>query len=291
MMKYLVLVLSLCVQLGLGCSARAEDAGDAAGYIIAYDLKGGDHNRGTVVIHNGQELPPKLWMPLFAGDTVFIHDAASSVVVEIAQGGRVEVKGERQRFTIGENAPGDGAWQILTQIAELFSSEEGEDAPTNLISKGGESLSVPMAVRGPNFILSDERPVWVAWRGGKGPYNLTLDVDDVRQVLGNQGETEIAIGIPKTVKDRFTLLIEDSLGKRVRIALYLRKSTPRMPQDLADQAARRGAEAAVSAGWLATHDDGAWRIEVARILRALPKDDKTAANLLLALANGWRPHE
>jgi hypothetical protein len=286
-----MLALAVCIDVAIGSAAHAGEAADAAGFIIAYDLKGADLARGTAVIRQGEELRPQLWMPIFQGDTVFIRDSASSVVLDMAKDGRIELAGVEQRLTIGENGSGDSAWEIVTQIAELFSGEEGEDTPTNLISKGDESLSVPMAVHGLNFIVRDNRPIWIAWRGGKAPYNLALDIDDGRQLLGSTAANEAEIGIPDSATDRFAVLIEDSLGKRVRVALALREDTPEMPGDVAKSAAARSAGQAVKAGWLAAQDDGAWRLEAARGLRAMPAGDKTTARLLSALAKGWRPHD
>ena len=191
----------------------------------------------------------------------------------------------------GEGGSDSGVWGLITQIASLFGGEEEEGAPTNLMSKGDGSLEVQMAMHGPNLIIGDGRPLWVAWRGGKGPYTLTLDTDAMRMPLGIRAGTETEIGIPKAVGNRFTLLIEDKLGKHVRIVFQLRKTAPEMPKDLVDEAALHDAKQALMAGWLAAQDDGAWRFEVARILRAMPKDDKTARNLLDAVARGWRPHD
>jgi hypothetical protein len=288
-MRIFPLVVALILALLTAGAVRAEEP--AAGFIISYELKGADLEKGTSVIRNGAELPPKVWMPLQAGDIVFTRDAASTVTIDMAEGGRVEVKGAKQRFTISGSGSGDDSWGILTQIAELFGSEEGEDAPTNLIAKGDGSLDAPMAVRGQNFILRDERPLWIAWRGGKAPYAITIDADGARRSLGRTTETQVENALPKTGKNRFVFIVEDSLGKRVQIVFRFRKSAPRAPAELIEQAERHGASEAVLAGWLAAQDDGAWRFEVARILRAMPRGDKTAANLLAALANGWRPHK
>src|SRR4029078_3008738 len=118
-----------------------------------------------------------------------------------------------------------------------------------------------------------------------------IGADGARQSLGQTTETQVESALPKTSKNRFLFIVEDSLGNRVQIIFRFRKSARRAPAELIDQAERHGASQAVLAGWLAAQDDGAWRFEVARILRAMPKDDKTAANLLAALANGWRPHK
>jgi hypothetical protein len=288
-MRIFALVVALILALLTAGAVRAEEP--AAGFIISYELKGADLEKGTSVIRNGAELPPKVWMPLQVGDIVFTRDAASTVTIDMAEGGRVEVTGAKQRFTVSQHGSGDDSWGILTQIAELFGSEEREDAPTNLIARGDGSLDAPMAVRGQNFILRDERPLWIAWRGGKAPYAISIDADGARRSLGRTTETQVESALPKTGKNRFVFIVEDSLGKRVQIIFRFRKSAPHASAELIEQAERHGASEAVLAGWLAAQDDGAWRFEVARVLRAMPRDDKTATNLLAALANGWRPHK
>src|SRR6476660_2135683 len=125
-MRIFPLVVALILALLSAGAVRAEEPA-AAGFIISYELKGADLEKGTSVIRNGAELPPKVWMPLQAGDIVFTRDAASTVTIDMAEGGRVEVKGAKQRFTVSQHGSGDDSWGILTQIAELFGSEEGED--------------------------------------------------------------------------------------------------------------------------------------------------------------------
>jgi hypothetical protein len=290
-MRKCLFALAMCLMVVIGSPARAEEASEALGFIISYDLRGADARRGTAVVREGAELAPKLWMPLFAGDTVFVRDPESSILLDIADGTRVEVKGIERRFTLSATVTSAGMWQFVTQIAELFGDSEEEDAPTNMMSKGDRSLDVPMAARGPNYIVSVAEPLWVGWRGGKGPYRLSVEVEGVRQPLGEYAETEAAIAVPKNAGSRFALIIEDSRGGRVRIAFHLRKQVPGLPEEIAREAPRLGAGQAIVAAWLAAQENGAWRFEAARVLRAVSRDDKTAARLLVALTEGWRPHQ
>jgi len=291
-MRYYFIAFALWVGIAVSAPAQSQEDSHPAGFIISYDLKGVDREKGNgTVIHEDKELPPKLWMPLFPGDKVFIRDPDSSIVLDTVKTGRFELKGDKKEFKVEGRGTTDKAWDIATQIGKLFGSEEEEDAPTNLISKGDGSLEIPMAVRGPNFLTRDARPLWMAWQGGKEPYGITLDIGGVRRPLATVAATEFEMALPDTAKNRFVIVIEDSLGKRMRVTFRIHKAAPDVPRELAGAAARRGAEQAVLAGWLAAQENGAWRFEAARILRALPKDDKTAASLLTALAKGWRPHE
>ncbi|MFO4987160.1 hypothetical protein RCK87_25810, partial [Salmonella enterica subsp. enterica serovar 1,4,[5],12:i:-] len=50
----------------------------------------------------------------------------------------------------------------------------------------------------------------------------------------------------------------------------------------------RETNGAVAAVWLAGLDNGAWRFEAVRQLRALPQDE-TTTGLIAALESGWLP--
>ncbi|CAN5553747.1 hypothetical protein BH10PSE7_BH10PSE7_37230 [soil metagenome] len=292
-MKHIFLALWFLLLAIVGASAAGAE--EEVGYVLSFDLKGADVSSGTSIVRlkdrpgepAGQDIKPKVWMPLYVGDIVFIRAPASRVTLDLAGIGRYEVTGAQKRYTVSDGT--DASWWLRTQIAELFGAEEGGESPTNLVSKGDGSLSVPMAVRGPNMILRDKRPVWIAWSASKGPYGITLDVEGNRIAVATQDAAELEMPLPAGVRSRFTVIITDALGKRAQILFRLRNSVPQMPKALRDEAARHGAALPVAAGWLAAQGQGEWRFEVARMLRDLPKDDKSAALLLKALAAGWRP--
>ena len=100
----LLLILGLQAQLGFAQDSRP------AGYIMAYELKGVDAEKGTVVVRKGSELAPKLLMPLYDDDAVFIRDEASRITLSLAKDGNLVVSGKLMRKNIaGEMALRCGA--------------------------------------------------------------------------------------------------------------------------------------------------------------------------------------
>ena len=83
--------LFACFALLLGFTLFAEAAPQPAGYVIAFELQGEDLAKGTAVVRAGKELAPRIYMPLFDGDAVFVRDAASRVIVDVADGGRKDI--------------------------------------------------------------------------------------------------------------------------------------------------------------------------------------------------------
>ena len=284
------IILALWCLLMPAAAASAAETKEPAGYVLSYDLRGEDLANGTAIVRyggDGNAIKPQVWMPLYSGDVVFIRDPASRLTLDLAGMGRHDVTGAEKRYIVAAGGGTDDSWNIFTQIAELFGGN-GE-TPINLVSKADGSLSVPMAVRGPNLIVRDKRPVWIAWSASRGPYGVTLDVEGKRVAVATKDETELEMPFPAGVRQRFRVIISDGLGKRAEIVFQVRKSAPRMPAALREEAARHGSRETIEAGWLAAQGRGEWRFEVARKLRALPDNDATAAMMLRALGAGWRP--
>ena len=72
--------------------------------------------------------------------------------------------------------------------------------------------------------------------------------------------------------------------EQLRIAFEVRKALPQVPARIK----AREANGEVAAAWLAGLDDGAWRFEAVRQLRALPQNE-TITGLIAALEKGWLP--
>jgi hypothetical protein len=64
----------------------------------------------------------------------------------------------------------------------------------------------------------------------------------------------------------------------------LRKAPPKTP----DKVKARENDGEVAAIWLAAQQNGAWRFEALRQLRAMPQNDATTG-LIAALEKGWMP--
>ena len=264
---------------------------EAVAHIVEVALAGEDLAKGTVVVREGAELKPQIWMPLHDGDIVFVRDPKSQVLVDYGAGGRVEVGGKAMRVTVSaDTAHGGETWGLITAIGSLLAGEDDEEVPANLISKGEESaLQVPGANRTPNSLLRGEAPVWVAWSGGAAPFTVMLDAGGKESPLTPSGEREARFDIPKDAGQRVTLIITDAGKRSVRVPFRLRDKLPAPPPEVSGANAPEGLAPALLAAWLAGQDDGAWRLEAARMLRNADGDKPEFKRLSDALLAGWRP--
>jgi hypothetical protein len=269
--------------------AQAADREPVA-HVVEIELAGEDLAKGTAIVRQGEELRPAIWMPLYDGDIVFVRDPKSRVLIDYGTGGRVEIGESAMWVTVnGETAHGGETWGLIRSLGGLLWGEEGEEVPANLISKGDEdTLSVPIANRTPNNILHSGGPVWIAWGGGAAPFSVALDVNGKSQALGSQDAREAHFDIPKDAGQRLAIVITDAKQRSVRVPLRLRDALPAAPSEIAVGKAPDGLAPALAAAWLADQDDGAWRIEAARMLRN-DNSNTELKRLSDALLAGWRP--
>ena len=95
---------------------------------------------------------------------------------------------------------------------------------------------------------------------------------------------EIEVPIARISGSRFAVIVTDARKSKLRIAFELRKVAPEAPNEVKARDSRGELEAV----WLAAQQNGAWRFEAVRRLRALPQD-KLTADLIEALEKGWQP--
>lgn len=284
-MRSIVPVLAMAVMV-LSGAVRAEET--PAGYVVAVTLAGEDASAKTAVVRQGKELPAKLMMPVFAGDVVFLRDAASRIALELGQGNTVEVGGSLARYNVeGEIPTGDDAWSIFKAIGTVLAGD-GEEIPENMAAKGDEAeLKMPLAVHGANFIVVGERNLWLAWTGGKAPFLVTLTQDGKETVLPKSDSREANISV-KPGK-RFSVAIADAGHQVVPVRFRMRDSLPSMPEELRKAAPGPAADALILSAWLLTQDDGAWAVEAAQALHTRAPADQAAAALLERVIAGWKP--
>ncbi len=281
-LAYLLIALSV---LGAAAPMWAQDV-RPAGYIMAYELKGADAEKGTVVVRKGTELQPKLLMPIYDGDSVFIRDETSKITLSLAREGNLVVSGKLMRKDIaGEMASGDDSFTIIEQIVAILAGRGDDDSFSVLVSKGtetGEAIKVPLVVRGRNYILRDGGPVRLTWSGGEGPFSVM--VGNGKTVI--QDAREIVISADAMAVRKFSVTILDIKKRKLRIAFEAKKTLPSVPAKIK----ARDTNGEIAAVWLASRADGAWRFEAVRQLRALPQNE-TTAGLIAALEKGWLPSE
>jgi hypothetical protein len=78
--------------------------------------------------------------------------------------------------------------------------------------------------------------------------------------------------------------VTDAKKRKLRIAFELRKAAPKAP----GKVKARESTGEVEAVWLAAQQNGAWRVEAIRRLRAMPQTEATKG-LIAALEKGWMP--
>lgn len=278
----------LLIGLGLlagGVQAHAQDA-RPAGYIMAYELKGADAERGTVVVRKGDELQPKLLMPIYDGDSVFIRDETSKITLSLAREGNFVVSGKLMRKDIaGEMASGDDSFTIIEQIVAILAGRGDDDSFSVLVSKSaatGDEIKVPLVVRGSNYILGGGEPIHLTWSGGEGPFSVQVAAG---KPVPHEAR-ELTINVKALVGTKFTVKITDARKRVVRIVFVVKEALPKVPAKIK----ARDVNGEITAVWLAGRANGAWRFEAVRQLRALPPSE-TVAGLIAALEKGWLPRE
>lgn len=289
-MRLPFLAIGLGSFLALAAPALAADREPVA-HIVEVDLQGEDLAKGTAIVREGTEHKPAIWMPLYDGDIVFVRDPKSRVLVDYGEGGRIEVDQTRMRVEISEKtAHGGDTWSIITSLGELLMGEEGEEVPTNLVSKGDDgTLVVPVANRTPNNVLRNSAPIWIEWKGGAEPFTLTLEANGKDQPIGHTKDRQAKFDLPKEAGQRLVLTIVDAKKRSVRVPLRLKESLPTPPAGLASDNPSSDLLPALIAAWLARQDDGAWRIEAARMLRNAGAANGKLTRVGDALFAGWRP--
>jgi hypothetical protein len=278
-------IASFLIAMVLWAIPSLAQDGPPAGYVIEFKLAGEDASAKTAIVRKGQELPPKLMMPVFSGDVVFLRDPDSRMVVELGGGELIELGTTLMRQDIaGEIDTGDGTWGIIAAIGNIMAGED-EQAPENMVARGG-AIKLPMALREGNFLLRGRRNLWLGWTGGKAPYSVALVAEGTETVLARdvQGDSGEFV-LPEVVPDKFTMVLRDAERQTVQARFRLADQHPELPKGMAGKSAS-ATRALVAAAWLTSRDGGAWTVEAAQMLHAI--GNESAMALLARIQAGWK---
>ena len=275
---------------GLSGVATAQTEQVPAGYVMSVDLQGEDAALKTAILRDGKELAPKLMMPLYEKDIIFLRDAKSKIAIDVNNGTETEISGRNARFEVsGEVATGDDAWSLIVAVAGVIGGGDESAIPDNMVTRGdGDELKIPMAVRGPNFIVNGEPKLWLAWAGGKAPYKVIVDIDGRAKVTDKLQAQEFEFEAPPVDAKRFTVTVKDSGGRIAKVLMRYRNGLPDPPESLKAKMGTGEAKDIIYASWLTSLHEGDWSIEAAQILRKRPKSDAAAKTLLERIAQGWK---
>jgi hypothetical protein len=285
------LLLATTASLLLAAVAFAEQT--PAGYVMSVELHGEDAAQKTAIIREGKELPPKLMMPLYAKDVIFLRDGESRIGIEFDGGTEKEIAGANARFEVkGEVATGDDAWSLISAVAAVIGGDEGEAVPDNMVARGSANeLKIPMAVHGANFLVGDGAPLWLAWSGGKAPYTVVVEAGGRSTEHDKIAVQELEFAPPPPSTKRFTVTVKDAEGRAATVVMRYHNGLPQPGSSFKGKLPQGEAKGLVYAAWLTGLHDGDWSIEAAQLLRKRPATDTQAKILLEKIVQGWKHHQ
>jgi hypothetical protein len=267
--------LGVLMAFVLTCAVAA--AAERAGVIEAVTLKDQDAVSSTVIVRDGKPLRPAVMMPLFAGDIVALASPQSVLRIVRTDDTPQEIRGPT-RVTMDRSSAQGGIWDSFWWLWERIGTNEGEETPPNLISKG-IGIAVPAAPAG-GMILRGPGPVYLAWAGGTAPYRVR-----VNGVEREAPAAAVDFEIPQDAGKRLVIEIHDATGLSARMTLRLAGEAPAPPAELTSLPGSVEFRQTIAAAWLARQQRGRWRIEAMRRLRPLSTYEP-AQRLLTALAAG-----
>lgn len=275
MRRLLLLLVLAAAGIGQAWADRTP-----AGYVVGVSLAGSDK---TPVRRDAQWIAAKLMMPLYAGDVVELHDAAS--VIEIDQGAAEQVKitGDGKPHDVsGQVVTGDDATSVLAAIGTVLGGDE-QGGAENMAAREGEAIEVAIARRGTNLIGVGRQKLWLAWTGGKAPFTVSVKGAAAMTVRDRQVE------VPLKLKpgERATIEISDGVAGRAHVDVKA-AARPQPPAQLGDTGSSI-LTVLIELDWLLQQNKGAWRLEAAQGLHDHAKDQQVAAALLAKLQSGWSP--
>jgi hypothetical protein len=221
-----------------------------------------------------QQAPIQIGAVMMAGDRVKLP-AAASVTVQLANGELLQFKGPGT-FTAPAAARSLGKLAaVFRSLPALFDDEyrlAGTAAARggeNCVASGATIASIDVPILAPDArVKAGTRDIPLGWRGGCPPFVVSVraGMDRVVHRESIAGWQVRLDQVPLSV-GRYSILIQDSTGKRYETTLEARAEMPAPPADLAADGSPLGV--AAQAVWLAGQEGGRWRLDSFDRLRPL----------------------
>lgn len=155
---------------------------------------------------------------------------------------------------------------------------------------GGDDLAIPLLELWNSHISSGNRPLYLAWQEGKGPYDVILapknrwnePLASARNIAGHS----IRFDNMTLQAGTYVVSIRDKEGRSVQ-ADFMAVSPSKIPTPPSE--IQSSNTHLLTAGWLASSGHGEYVFEAYQRISALSDDDKLARRIRGALERGWRP--
>lgn len=233
---------------------------------------------------------------LYEGDEVTITDANCTIEIRI---------GNTLRMLSLKDTPYTARSATSTLIPRLlFAMGIGKGASGQGHSQGisqghtrdgtSEEIRLPILQLWSSQIEAGTRSIYIAWRGGQGPFQLALwratatspiaIHDDIVENHATLDETDLKPGVYQIrVKDR---LNHQGVGT---FTVVNSSDLPPLPTELEQYQEEHPPRRLLEAGWLATQEGGKFVFEAYQRLSLLASMNPEANQMKERLETGWRP--
>lgn len=281
-------ILFLMVEPGV---ARTDNPPQPVGRIVSSGCAEKD-----LVIKRTHSAMKRQDSQLYEGDEITIAGANCTVEIRVGNATRIlslkdtpytapSVKGTfipRLIFAmgIGKGATGQGHSQGISQ-------GHTRDGDSN-------EISLPILKLWSSQIEAGTRPLRVAWRGGEGPFQITLwranaalplaTHDNVVENQATLDETDLKPGT-------YQIRVKDSANRHQEGNFTVVDSSdlPPLPTELENYQEEDPPKPLLEAGWLATQEGGKFVFEAYQRISPLALMNPEANQLKVRLEKGWRP--
>lgn len=163
------------------------------------------------------------------------------------------------------------------RLAGMAAGRGGDDCLTE--GHANVAIEVPAFPGGEAFLRAGLRDLPLAWRGGCGPFSITVTrAQGARVMQQATRERQLRLDGLMLLEGTYEIVITDADGSGWRGLLETLPSSPATPPELLATTTNLGIVA--RAAWLSGQDDGRWRLEAFDMLRPLIRaGDKLAGAL------------
>lgn len=247
-------------------------------------IKGDPAN--VTIARAGEEAPLTPFSPLCKGDVLTLKTATEAVVLGVAGSpGPSEVAGPT-KYTVGPaNTGADSVSEVLQdRLMPLGNRTIGQG-----LGRSGEPFEFGLLDLETESarIKAGNRPLWIGWNGGQGPYELSV-TSDAGQVLASQTVAGNAITLPATdiAPGHYTIAVKDANGRTRQTSFEAVTETPTGPAVEVPSWMGKDSSAMLSAFCVAAEDPYTWSFEAAQELASAPDDGLDKQSALALISSG-----
>lgn len=255
----------LSVMIVLIALAGAAQAGDPSAIVAKYLPPKGEH---VVIRGDGVEGLVGLGTSLQEGDKLVVK-AGGSIVLAYSDGSQEELRGPKT-FTIPAREPMGTTARILGRMQSLLGRKYRQGSnlatrnPGTCPDEAQPAASLQAPVLAPvTRLAAGHDNVSLAWTGGCPPYELSMTAAEPA-VQKNLKRPQARLQLGGLAAGTYSLVIRDAHSQTITVEVVVYDTLPPGPLE---SGSASEVDAVAYAGWLANHEEGAWRLESFQQLR------------------------